>query len=952
MTLVDTTVGRIRIVDTLGKGGMGEVYVGYDETLKRKVALKSIRDERRFDAEAKARFLREARILSQLDHPGICQIYEFIEEEECDFLVLELIAGESLKKVMEEGDLSEPFKLHIAERITDALAAAHAKGIAHRDLKPDNVMLTEDGGVKVLDFGLAYSVDGQLFPVADEEAGTGEDPGLSNPGVQGDPTGYETSPKKIKPTTLNLGKLKPDETAPTFFSHHPSEVKTRPPQDPIDPTDVWNGTPNIERAMADEPGRFPETRLEAPEEPGRSTDFVETEDGVIMGTVAYMSPEQARGERSSVAGDMYSLGLLLQEIFTGLPPYESGLDLMKMLVRVAKGETVPVIDLDPDLTDLINRLKSPVPEARPTAIETAERLAWIRGKPGRRLLRRLAAAVVTLFLFAILMYFLQLRQERNKAIEASREARDVSEFLVGLFAISDPTAARGNSVTARELLDVGTERIVAGELSRHPRSQSRLMSTMGRVYRQIGLYDVAEPLLEQALEIRRALGDEDLETAVSLDQLASLYHDQGEYEKAEPLYRQALEIRQDELGSEDLPVAASLNNLAFLYLAQGRSEAAEPLLLRTLEIQETVLGKENPQLAGSLNNLGDLYRGRGELGRAESLFQRAVELQENLLEPDHPNLTFSLNNLAMIFLEQDDATRAEPIFLRTLEIQERVLGKQHPRVAKVLNNLAELYRGSGDFTRAEALYRQTLEIQARALGEGHPTLAITLSNLADLHAARGEVDVAGPLYERALAIQQEALGNDHPDVAVTLNHQADLYLATADAAAAEPLYRRALEIQENSFGRDHPSVTITLSDLADLTTRLGRYEEAHRLFLRAQASAKQGLTERAGRYLVERQLAVIQIGLGRLFQVTGATDRAIESWQRAAAAMQTVTFGSTRAADLHLHALALCYLGRLDEAQPRVTRLLKSGWRQPDLLRVCQVNTGIISEPAQPRSSQ
>ncbi len=109
MTLVGTTVGRIRIVDTLGQGGMGEVFVGYDETLKRKVALKAIRDERRLDAEAKARFLREARILSRLDHPGICRIYEFIEGEGSDFLVLELIAGKTLRQVLEEETLDPGF---------------------------------------------------------------------------------------------------------------------------------------------------------------------------------------------------------------------------------------------------------------------------------------------------------------------------------------------------------------------------------------------------------------------------------------------------------------------------------------------------------------------------------------------------------------------------------------------------------------------------------------------------------------------------------------------------------------------------------------------------------------------------------------------------------------------------------------------------------------------------
>ena len=159
MTLVGTTIGRIRVVETLGKGGMGEVYAGYDEKLKRQVALKAIRDERRLDDEAKARFLREARILSQLDHPAICRIHELIEGEDSDILVLELIPGKSLKRALEEDELDAGFRLHVAERVTEALVAAHAQGVAHRDLKPDNVMLTPDGGVKVLDFGLAYNPD-------------------------------------------------------------------------------------------------------------------------------------------------------------------------------------------------------------------------------------------------------------------------------------------------------------------------------------------------------------------------------------------------------------------------------------------------------------------------------------------------------------------------------------------------------------------------------------------------------------------------------------------------------------------------------------------------------------------------------------------------------------------------------------------------------------------------
>ena len=912
MTLVGTTVGRIRVVEALGKGGMGEVYAGYDEKLKRKVALKAIRDERRLDDEAKARFLREARILSQLDHPAICRIYELIEGDDADLLVLELIPGKSLKQAMEEDELDPAFQQHVAERVTEALVAAHAQGIAHRDLKPENVMLTPEGGVKVLDFGLAYnphSSDGLTTALDGDGDEVGDMPGGPDCG----------------PADDSSATVVPDMTQPSGTAGPPWTATLR-----------WSGT---QRSDAPDPTRSgapgPGAELAGDTGSAMASDFVETQRGIVMGTVAYMAPEQARGERVTVAGDLYSLGLMLQELFTGQSPYEQGLALLEMLRKAATAKTRPVTGVDPDLGELIERLKSLDPADRPSAVETAQRLKWIRGKPGRRQLKRLAAAILAVLLLGGFKYTVDTRRERNKAQAALRETREVLDFVVGLFATSDPKLARGAEVTARDMLDAGATRI-AGELRDQPRSRFRLMLTMGRIYRQLGFYEQARLLLEEGLQIRSELGDDDLETAESLDQLASLYTDQGDFDRAEPLFRRSLEIRERELGAGHPYVAASLNNLAFHFIERGDSAPAESLLRRALEIQEAARGAEHPDVAGSLINLAELYRDRGELGRAEPYLRRALEVQEKVLAPNHPDLAYSLNSLAMMYYAQGETARAEPLFRRTLEIQEQVLGAVHPNVAVSLNNLAELYRSTGDYQRAESLYRRALEIQERALGAAHPDVAVTCSNLADLYFARGEHSAAEPLYARALEVQEAALGAAHPSVGVTLNHQADLYLARGEPARAEPLYRRALELQEQAYGGDHLSVAITLADLGDLYLSQGRPAEAERLFLRSQAATRQALSEdgssRRGRHL----LAAVRLGLGRVYQASGAADRATSSWTRAAAIMEPLAAGSEAVALLDTQARALLHLGRVEEARPIATGLLAKGWRGPELLELCR----------------
>jgi len=796
-------VRQIEILSVLGEGGMGRVYAAYDARLKRRVALKVIRREGARDERLRKRFLREARVLSTLKHPGICQIYDIIEEEEGDFLVLEEVPGRNLRAIISDG-MDIGTALDIGAQILEILIVVHREGIIHRDLKPENIMLQPDGRVKILDFGVAGAVREKL---------------------------------------------------------------TLPPADLSDADD-------------------------AEDEFGRMLTVEElTTQGVRVGTLRYMSPEQARGEPLSPSSDIYSFGLVLREMITGKVPFGENLDMQVLIQKVGWGDLEPLPGLRSDLRNFLERLTSPAPADRPSARDAVEKLRRIVEAPARRRRRALVASVLvllTLLSGGLAFQWQRARSEAERAQRLLKETRETSDFLESLFRLSDPfseSALTGRGPVAVEtLLEKGVENI-RNRFADQPLSRARLMLLLGRIERRIGHFDRAADLLAEAVSILRE--DQDAnpkELGEALLELGETRRRQADYEAAEELFQRALEVVQSGQQEPDrLAVAEIMEYIGLLRMNQGRLEEGARILEQSLKIREEAGGGNALDLALSLQRLGSCEKSLAHYDVAEQHLRRSLEIARSHLGPDALGVASIHNEIGSLELMLRRSEEAEVHYRQALEIGRRWLPEDHPLLGTFLCNLANILDDEGQYEEAARCYTEALSIAEKTVGKEHPETAQMLLNLAMLKQHLGKLDESAELFESCINSLKRSLGPGNPRTGLAMNSYGVLEQERKNYAAARDLYAEALGIFRAGLGPEHPLTAMALNNLGEVSALQGRYRLSERYYREALKAGEKAFGKN------DPATAEILKGLARSCERCGKTEDASRFEARAEAILQNAS---------------------------------------------------------------
>jgi tetratricopeptide (TPR) repeat protein len=746
----DLEIAGYTILRKIDEGGMGEVFEAQQAEPARRVAIKLVK--RGMDSEeVVARFESERHALALMNHPHIAQVYAAgTTSTGRPYFVMEYVEGVPITAHCDGGRLGIDERLALFLAVCEGVHHAHQKGIIHRDIKASNVLVRVEEGhatPKIIDFGLAKALSQKS-----------EDVGLTQ---AGSPLG---TPEYMSPEQLEL---------------EGTSVDTR--------TDVYAlgvllfellvGSRPFDARVMIEQGFFEFRRQILEVDAPRPSTRVVDQAALLRRTNALQLGRWLRGDLDWIVG--HALEKRPERRYASVSEFAA--DIQRYL------DDEPVLASPPSRTYRIQKFvrRHKVGVASALALFVALSLGIVG--TGLALVRAVAAEELA-------------DREAGRARQEADTARRTADFLTGLFEVVDPGEARGNTVTAREILERGAQRI-DDELEEEPEVRASLMGTMGVVYTRLGLYPAALPLLQEALEERRRwLGDEDVRVADSQNNLGLALLKMADYEPAERELRSALELRQRLLG-EHPATAQSQNDLATVLSELGRWSEAVEFARASLELRRRLLGR-HPAVAESLETLAYARGGLHESEGIVELLREALDLRTEFFGT-HPATAESLSNLGTFLYEHERQAEAVPMFRQSLDMKLVVFGAVHPEVALGMNNLAFALHDSGDLDGAEGLFRSAVAQQRQLLGEAHPDLAQALNNLAFVRYDRGDYEGMRACFFEAVSVYRRALGDKHERLLRSI-------------ANAKGLVTDALNRRTRDLGANHPDTQRARLDLAEL----------------------------------------------------------------------------------------------------------------------------------------